>query len=732
MLRRGTKAEDRVQTDGPLPFPFEFVVPLWRHRLLFAATFLGVSALAILVAYTVTPKYVATGSVILAEPDPALTRTADAWSQKLGDPADLESQVVILESSRLLGMAAQQPGVYDAVMAECRAVGDSKCLDFKPASTELTDYVAKRYSAGAAGRSRVIEVSYRSPLPATAKTMANALVETYLDDQKASMSDGREVAAKWLWQELADLDQEIRDSDAKIEAYRRENGLVRGATAPISSERLSGVAQQLALAEQARAQAQARLDAIRDVRNGSDAASTSNVLDSRTVADLKQQISTARRNLAARSAVLGPRHPQLLMLRDSLSSLQRQMQDEIDRISSSAQKDYDTAVAQVAALQQQMNSAQATAATAASDESSIEGMVRDVEVKRQLYAQLYQRASEMETERRSLAGSARLVSLAETPLKPYFPKKSLFAAAGVLLGLMLASLACILWDTFRRMGGHKFLAGSSGTVSATQIEPAAPAEPAHAMSTPADLVAALPDLPSPSLLDASTMTLGLALRRSTASRSMQDALTDLLHDLRQRNAGKPMLILPADEPGPGPAFLTLALGQAAARSGLMVLAIECSPKRADFVTALGMHAASPGLSEILSGELDPVRAAAPTATHGLHVIVAGNGDLDLSRAVHKRRFQTLVDWAEPYDLVLMSAASAIGDTSTVSALPFADRPFDTLVCVGRAGATEDVLREAQLAVARSGGHVLGTVVLPRLDIHDNTSNGYDLAGTEIA
>ena len=89
------------------------------------------------------------------------------------------------------------------------------------------------------------------------------------------------MAAKWLWQEVTDLDKEIRDQVAKIESFRRQNGLVQGATASISSESLTSASQQLAAAEQAKAQAQARLDAIRDMKNGHDAAASQMALDSR-------------------------------------------------------------------------------------------------------------------------------------------------------------------------------------------------------------------------------------------------------------------------------------------------------------------------------------------------------------------------------------------------------------------------------------------------------------------
>ena len=75
--------------------------------------------------------------------------------------------------------------------------------------------------------------------------MANALTNAFLDDQRSNISSGRHVCCRWLRQELRQLDREIRDEDTKIEAFRSEKGLTRGTYAPITSERLTAISQQL-------------------------------------------------------------------------------------------------------------------------------------------------------------------------------------------------------------------------------------------------------------------------------------------------------------------------------------------------------------------------------------------------------------------------------------------------------------------------------------------------------
>ncbi|MGE1135133.1 hypothetical protein, partial [Bacillus velezensis] len=85
--------------------------------------------------------------------------------------------------------------------------------------------------------SRVIDISYASPIPGIAQTMANALTNAFLDDQRVAGAASKEAAAAYLWKQARQLEVELRDADARIQAFRNK-ATARGQQAPISSERL--------------------------------------------------------------------------------------------------------------------------------------------------------------------------------------------------------------------------------------------------------------------------------------------------------------------------------------------------------------------------------------------------------------------------------------------------------------------------------------------------------------
>ncbi|MBZ5762641.1 exopolysaccharide transport family protein [Rhizobium sp. VS19-DR104.2] len=710
MIDRRDMAEDR-SIDAPASVERSGIVAtIWRHRLLALAILATVVLLSVVATIVIPPRYLATGSVIVAEDDPA-TRTSDVWAQKQGDPADLESQIMIVRSSRLLKIALAQPGVYDEVIAECRNAG-ARCATLPADSQLLADTVAQHYAVAAVGRSRVLSISYNSALPATAMTLANALVTAYLDDQRSSQSNSREVAAKYLWQEIANLDTEIRDSLAKIEAFRQQNGLVQGSTAAISSEGLTSVSQQLAAAEQAKAQAQARLDAIKDTRNGQDASTMA--LENRTVADLRQQMATIGNQLAASNTVLGPRHPQRRMLEASMELLQKQLTAEIDRISANARKDYETASSLVTALKAQTAKAKDNAADARSHEASIEGMVRDVEAKRQLYTQLYQRASELESERRSLNGGARLVSLAEMPTTPYFPKKMPMVAAGLALGLFFAGAGCVFWDRFRAdlQPRGKIVRPFARTRKEPAPDPAAVAAAPDAVVV-AEKLPVIAALPASGLAEKPDETLLTMAWWSMLSAGFRQSVRQMAADLVETSGGRPLVFLPVGNDSRNAPFACLLAGQALVKGGLRVLMIECAPSSLEFAAAFELPADHPTLGDVLAGKVEPAASVSRTQTPGLDVIPGRPADLDLFATAKRQGLTAMMDWAGHYDFVLLSGPALFDSRSNhVLAMLAAQLQIRAVVCADSGGETDKELDEASAVMAELGLLSVGALLLP--------------------
>lgn len=658
---------------------------LWRHRRVFSAVFLATIGAAILALIVLPVRYLATASVIVAEQEPGVANTPAAWAQKIGDPADLESQLLVIRSPRLLRKVMNAPGVVPAVVGECEhgaLLGSAeRCQKLSSTVASFIDYVDSRYSVASAGRSRVINISYQSPLPEVAQRLANALTTAFLDDQRNEGANSREVATSWLWKELKQLDGQLRAADEKIQQFRRSKGLMRGANAPIASERLTSIGQQLAAAETARAEASARLKEIKSeqARGPTDAPS---VLSSRTMADLKQQLTTVSAQLASATAVLGPKHPSILALTDEKALIQHRMADEMQNIAASAQKSFDASDALVASLKKEMDAAKAQAGSATLDEASIESMVRDAEIKRQQYADLYKKASELETERRVLLGSTRLVSLAELPDKPFFPKKVPFLAAGATLALILGIAAALLVDQLYPPPQNDELAvvpvarkevaaapvRAASAVAELRNSPAAAAAPAErksllSMMAGVPILARLPKLKKPRAASAVgailqnhlQVSVGETLRLAEADAGFQRALEQLKPALRTGEGERGRrIVVTSVATGEGKTLTTLALARHLAASGRRVLAVECDLLKPAFARALAVDG-DPGWSSVLARSIAVRDAVVQTADPNLDLLVAGAGSAKAADQLFRKNLAGLLSAFDRYDVVLIDS-----------------------------------------------------------------------------
>jgi uncharacterized protein involved in exopolysaccharide biosynthesis/Mrp family chromosome partitioning ATPase len=665
---------------------------LWRRRGLFAIVFLGVLASSVVALVVLPVKYMASGSVIVAEAEPGVNASPSV-AQKIGDPADLESQLLILSSPRVIRLALAAPGIMDIVLDECAKQSgffssSAKCKKLKDDSQALLEFVQPHYAFGNVGRSRVLSVSYQASQPATAQKMVNALINAFLDDQRSALSASREQAAKWLWKEVNQLDAELRDSDAKIQEYRRNKGLVRGTNAPIGSERLTSISQQLSAAEGALADAESRLREINaDRANGT--ANSPTVLASRTVADLKQQLTTIDVQLAAAGNALGPRHPTLLGLEQERGAVKRRLAAEIAAVADGVKKDRDAAKALVDSLKRKMDSVKDDVGLATLEEGSIENMVRSTDLKRKQYSELYRRASELETEKRILLGSVRLVSLAELPTKPFFPKRLPFLAAGLTLATLLGAVAAILRDhldkSVRTSSELTALTGEKLCVELPRLKfKPETARPALFRKKKVD--------PPPEI--------SLQLAKDDAP--MQSALYDLYAGLDLDD--HETIAVTSKGEGDGKTFTTLALAHLVASQNYLVLAIECDARKACFDEVLEIEP-GPGLIDVLEGSVSLRDAVSPTSVPNLDVLSIGSTEHG-ARANLFERLDDVLDEARAYDLVLLDCPPS----ETLDARILVRKATGVIYCTKWGGESAQETLAAVQRIRSSGGHLLGMAI----------------------
>jgi len=665
---------------------------LRRRRLTFLVTFAVVSGL-VGVAYGLMPRtYRATASVLVSSADVVLgTPQTPATQQNVGDPADLESQTVVLSSTLLARRVLERPEIRAALIGECEmsqpppfvaalkewiGLGSAQsCADQVDDTAAEVTTLQNRFTVTASGRSRVIDVSFGSPSPQIAQLMTNTLVQDYLDLRTQEKLKPRETAIEWLRAEIDRLGAKLKTSERTIEAFLHEHGLVKGQAAPIASERLSALSQQLAAAE-------ADLAATAG-RQGQAAAGGSlrDVLDSRSVGDLKQQLATVDGQIALLSNRYGPAYPGLAALQRQRAMLQAAVGQETGRVTASVGHDYQAALSRVTSLTKELDGLKKEVGAGDDATTQIATLQRDADVDRELYLDLTKKVNELEAESRLVVGDARLVNLAELPDKVFFPKKLTFGLTGLLLASALATVVALLRDR-----------GDRTVRTAASLQAAAG-------------VRVLAHIPQVRRVGQGGSRLTHQLDQPSA---FQEAIRALYAECMLVD-GDPLrtLLVTSSHLGEGKTFVTLALAHFAAAAGQRVLVLECDLRRPSFGPALSLRAER-GMSDYLRGKARPEEIVCRGGVEGLDAILSGKPAINSTELLSHRRMRQLLEWAAPhYDLVLIDTppSQVLRDARVLA------RQVDGVLYCAQWGRSQlssvlDGVHEVQAA----GGRVIGLVL----------------------
>ena len=704
------------------PFPIELVSPqyrglfshLWRRRGRFTIVFVSVLGLMILALVIIPSRFYASGAVMIVGPEPLPTMVSDAasatWQQRIGDPPDLDSNLLEITSPRLLRTVVATPEAIAAIKAECEArrsgyihQSASALRVYLPRSIETLlpahhgcdeitgdvalklDWVTSHYTAAVVGRSRVIQVGYTSQVAATAQTMANFLINSYLDDEREKRVGPRDTGVLWLRQEIARLGAVLAQDDKRIQEFRRSHGLLQGQYAAITSEELTETMRLLASAQVERALAAAQVIEL-DRGDGADAPA---ILGSHTIEDLKRQDSEITARLANLSQKFAPNNAILAPLQRERDEVERQLSSEINRIRASIHRTYEARKSEVVALTEELATLKLQAASASDFDSQIAGMVRDAEVKRALYIELSKRANELQTEREVLSASSQLVNLAELPLRPSFPKPVPFGIGGVAVASILATLAAL-----RRDG----------------ID--------HQIQSP-DLLHTLTHLPimanvpmvsgSMTVAGYRSLSLSRVLANLREPSTLQEAFRRIHAQIglaRPRGSIRTLLVTSSNEQE-GKSLVALGIAQFAAATGKRVLVIECDLRKPSLDAALGLpgRQTSAGLSAYLSGKAEnvPVNRIA----ENFDVVFAGEASIASTELLSGSRFADVLRVAENYDLVLLDSppCDLLMDARVIAP------QVDGMIFCARWGQTAPEELAANLETLKEiGGKIIGLVV----------------------
>ena len=455
----------------------EIVRILRRRQWIVIVTMIALLAPAILFVLIATPRYTATSTVLI---DPNRSSVVDssnnnqpASSNSTTEDGSINSQVSLMQSVAVLQRVvdelnlAHDPefGPHYSILGAIARIFDPIKRVFVTKQTRASGLSAEDIAKAATvnfllnrrlkvmreAKTFLVSIEVSSEDPEKAAKIANAIVESYFYDQVHSRYDTQKIAATWFNSQIESLKSHVLASDRAVEEYRAANNLTLAQGETVNDQQLSDLNGKLIEAHVQTAEARSKFEQVENIaKNHADPGTLDRALSSDVITRLRAQYADVAKNLADVSSKFGPQHPLVMNAKAQLRETQRLIDQEVKRILESTRQTYQVTKSREDALKKSLNDLTQVSNDSGQQQVRLRELQREADANRTLYASFLARYKEASAQESVDLPNSRVVSKADIPISPSFPKTSLVLAIALVGGVCFGSALAFAVDKFDR------------------------------------------------------------------------------------------------------------------------------------------------------------------------------------------------------------------------------------------------------------------------------------------
>ena len=446
---------------------------LWRRKWVIVNVTVFFTVLALLILVQLTPRYTANALMAIESRKNSTVDLEAVLSGMSTDVAAIKTEIDVLKSRRLASKLVDQLNLIKDPEFNSELVTKRSLLSFlnpfhylpqawsdailgkkidtrseqqkaEATKSKVVDIVLSKLSVSNPARSYSMQLSFESTDPVKAARIVNALADLYLTDQLEVKFEATQRANDWLNVRVAELRNNVREAEQAAQRYREKNQLIRSsANGTVAEQQLAQINSQLVDARTDLARAEARRDqAIATELSGGANSALLEVLQSSLIQRLKEQQSEVQRKRAELATRYGPKHPKMINITAELSNIANKIETEIERIVAGVKGEAEIAAIRVKSLESNLQKLKTENFEASRALVRMRELEREAQAGRVLLETFMARFKETTSQNGLQQADARIISRADVPTEPSFPKKKLtlilviFASAGLGVGLV--------------------------------------------------------------------------------------------------------------------------------------------------------------------------------------------------------------------------------------------------------------------------------------------------------
>ncbi|MBI5115658.1 polysaccharide biosynthesis tyrosine autokinase [Candidatus Poribacteria bacterium] len=698
---------------------------LWKRRWAVASVFLVTVTVTAIKSFGAPRVYRATTQVLIDRENPNVVDVQEVLAVDTADTDYYLTQYEILKSRSLARRAVESldlasndvfnPQPKRTVLAGLtgsRASGEGPnpsghAPERKPESEErklqiLIDRYLRSLNIEPVRNSRLVNISFESTDPRLAARIADEHARLYIEttlDRKFSASQD---AVGWIRGRIATVQAKLEESEQTLQKYREEKNLV----SVDLEERHNIIVQKLSDLNTALTNARTEtIEKESHYREFAKARSNPKLLESLPAVvnnSLIQKLKSERVGLDARRSEwaqkFGPAHPQMISLESELEQLDKKIDAEIYKIGESIEMEHRMAVANERSLMAALEAQKHEALDLNQKEIYYNVLKREAESERLMYENLLKRAKETSLTEGLRASNIAIVDPSYIPNKPVRPRRALNMFVAVVAGLVLGVGLALVLDQM-----------DSTIKNSEDVEQYV-------------------DLPFLGMVrhfkrsdngkeDGELVT--AFHPKSAISEAFRNIRTNILFSTL--GTGGRTLLVTSSGTQEGKTLFACNLAVTLAQLQKKVLLIDSDLRRPRIHKVFGIKD-SPGLSNILAGQLPLEKCARPTAGGNLSLLPCGPIPPNPSELLSSKAMEDLIAEArQNYDVVIFDSPPVllVTDPAIVS------NKVDGTIVLASVGRTQrHSLRRTVSALGEISARVIGIVLNNADSEAESYSYGY--------
>ena len=660
------------------------------------------SALAALAAFTMTPVFRATATIMIEQNRAKIVAIEEVYSGVGANREHFETQADMLASRSLASQVInkldltghpefdprqQKPPFWRTMLERAGFTFKHNALTDKQIHAAVLNDFMQRTIVEPGRLSQLIRVSFDASDAQLATDIANAIVDTYIQADMQTRYGITRQASEWLHERLSGLRKELEQSERALQQYREREHIIdtRGLAQSGAGRQIEDLTRALVAARQRRAEAETAYQQTRSARENLE---TLPVIQRNTLmARLKEVEADAEKKVAELSKRYGPEHVRMIQAQSELRQARESAARQIQILVASLANEYEAARANERALERSLAEAKIQVQGINRKEFQLGSLERAAATNRQIYETFLNRFKETSAAS-AIQGNpvARVTDPAFLPDSPVKPKKRQIVMIVFVLGLFAGVLIAIVRERLDK------------TVRTAEDVEDKLGQPMLAM------------LPLLSGASAKYITKHFVTDpTSVFSEGIRTARTGIL--LSAMNASKKALLVTSSISDEGKTAVALNLALAHAQTQRVIL-VDGDLRRPSVARAGGLDESKPGLTELITGAASFADCLQRVNGSSLYAIGSGSVPRDPLELILSPRFPQL-----------LRALTSSGDVVIIDSPPvhlFSDAlALSTMVTgvvfVVKADSTPHQLARRSLQALHSVDAKLFGVILNQLD-----------------